>query len=91
MQTVDINHGFFILDGYSFHFAHIWSKSGIPSFSKHLVTSKESSKPKSLNEFGFESGSGLTIKVSSQSKIVFLQYLLPKVMIFIDFYVERKK
>ena len=31
----------FILDGCSFHYAHIWSKSGIPICWRHLVTSKE--------------------------------------------------
>ena len=35
----------FILDGCSFHFAHIWSKLGISICLRHLVSSKESSNP----------------------------------------------
>ena len=35
----------FILDGCSFRYAHIWSKSGISICQKHLVPSKESSNP----------------------------------------------
>ena len=34
---------FFILDGCSFYYAHIWSKSGISICWRHLVTSEESS------------------------------------------------
>ena len=33
----------FILDGCSFHYAHIWSKSGISICLGHLDTAKESS------------------------------------------------
>ena len=33
----------FILDGCSFHYAHIWSKSGISICLRHFVASKESS------------------------------------------------
>ena len=35
----------FILDGCSFYSAHIWSKSGISIWWRHLVTSKEWSNP----------------------------------------------
>ena len=38
-------HMVFILDCCSFHYAHIWSKSGISICWWHLVTSKESSHP----------------------------------------------
>ena len=34
---------FILLDGYSFHYAHIWIKSGISICGRHLVTSKKSS------------------------------------------------
>ena len=34
-------HGFFILDGCSFHYAYIWSESGISICWRHLVKSKE--------------------------------------------------
>ena len=40
----------FITDGCSFHYAHTWSKSGISSCWRHLVTSKESSNPKIFSE-----------------------------------------
>ena len=35
----------FILDGCSFHYAHIWSKTGILIRRRHLVTSKEYENP----------------------------------------------
>ena len=35
----------FILDGCSFYYAHVWSKSGISIWRRHLVTSKEWSNP----------------------------------------------
>ena len=35
----------FILDGWSFYYADIWSKKGISICWRHLVTSKESSNP----------------------------------------------
>ena len=35
----------FVLDGYSFDYAHTWSKSGISICWRHLVTSKDSSNP----------------------------------------------
>ena len=41
---------FFILDGCSFHYAHIWSKSGISICWRHFVTSKEPSNPNLSSE-----------------------------------------
>ena len=41
---------FFIRDGCSFHYANIWSKSGMSICWRHLVRSKESSNAK--NNFG---------------------------------------
>ena len=36
---------FFILDGCSFNYARMWSKSGISTCLRHLVTSKELTNP----------------------------------------------
>ena len=43
----------FRLDGCWFHHAHIWSKSGISIFGKHLATSKESSNPIFFSEMTY--------------------------------------